>query len=76
VRQWGGNGVVLQGGNLHKDIEEALDGKKLSLVLDTVVELPWASWPNRLNLAAQLSSTAFKAGSSSYAAQGVHLPWS
>src|SRR6266849_3679925 len=36
VRKWGGDRVVLQGGNLHKDIEEALDGKKLSLVLDTV----------------------------------------
>src|SRR4029077_20849035 len=28
--------VVLQGDNLHEDIEKALDGKKLSLVLDTV----------------------------------------
>ena len=36
VRQWGGDRVVLQGDNLHKDIEEALDRKKLSLVLDTV----------------------------------------
>ncbi len=36
VRQWGGNRVVLQEDNLHKDIEKALDGKKLSLVLDTV----------------------------------------
>src|SRR5256886_11932430 len=36
VRQWGGDRVVLQGDNLHKDIEEALDGKKLSLVLDMV----------------------------------------
>jgi NADPH:quinone reductase-like Zn-dependent oxidoreductase len=36
VRQWGGDRIVLQGGNLHKDIEEALNGKKLSLVLDTV----------------------------------------
>src|ERR1700751_1510110 len=36
VRQWRGDRVVLQGGHLHKDIEEALDGKKLSLVLDTV----------------------------------------
>jgi NADPH:quinone reductase-like Zn-dependent oxidoreductase len=36
VRQWGGDRVVLQGDNLLKDIEEALDGKKLSLVLDTV----------------------------------------
>src|SRR6266436_6412238 len=36
VRQWGGDRVVLQGDNLHKDIEEALDGKKLNLVLDMV----------------------------------------
>jgi NADPH:quinone reductase-like Zn-dependent oxidoreductase len=36
VRQWGGDRVVLQGDNLHKNIEEALGGKKLSLVLDTV----------------------------------------
>jgi NADPH:quinone reductase-like Zn-dependent oxidoreductase len=27
VRQWGGDRVVLQGDNLHKDIEDALDGK-------------------------------------------------
>ena len=36
MRQWGDDRVVLQGGNLHEDIEKALDGKKLSLVLDTV----------------------------------------
>src|SRR3981189_1806530 len=36
VRQWGGDRVGLQSDNLHKDIEEALDGKKLSLVLDMV----------------------------------------
>src|ERR1700736_3739846 len=36
VRQWKGDRVVLQGDDLHKDIEEALDGKRLSLVLDTV----------------------------------------
>jgi NADPH:quinone reductase-like Zn-dependent oxidoreductase len=40
VRQWGGDRVVQQGDNLHKDIEEALDGKKLSLVLDTVGGTP------------------------------------
>lgn len=40
VRQWGGDLVVLQGDNLHKDVEEALDGKKLSLVLDTVGGTP------------------------------------
>ena len=32
--------MVLQGDNLHKDIEEALDGKKLSLVLDSVGGTP------------------------------------
>ncbi len=36
VRQLGGDRVVLQGDNMRKDIEEALGGKKLSLVLDTV----------------------------------------
>src|SRR5437660_4531912 len=36
VRRWEGDRVVLQGDNLHKDVEEALDGKKLSLVLDAV----------------------------------------
>src|SRR5436309_4917946 len=40
VRQWGGDRVVLQADNLHKDIEEVLDGKKLSLVLDTVGGTP------------------------------------
>src|SRR5712672_2709207 len=40
VRQWGGDRVVLQSGNLHKDVEEALDGKKLSLVLDAVGGAP------------------------------------
>ena len=40
VRQWGGDRVVLQGDNLHKDIEEALSGKKLSLVLDMVGGTP------------------------------------
>jgi NADPH:quinone reductase-like Zn-dependent oxidoreductase len=40
VRQWGGDRVVLQSDNLHKDIEEALDGKKLRLVLDTVGGTP------------------------------------
>src|ERR1700737_2309814 len=34
VRQWGGDRVVLQCDNLHEDIQEALDGMKLSLVLD------------------------------------------
>jgi NADPH:quinone reductase-like Zn-dependent oxidoreductase len=40
VREWKGDRVVVQGDNLHKDIEEALDGKKLSLVIDTVGGTP------------------------------------
>jgi NADPH:quinone reductase-like Zn-dependent oxidoreductase len=40
VRQWGGDRVVLQGNDLHNDIEESLGGKKLSLVLDTVGGTP------------------------------------
>jgi NADPH:quinone reductase-like Zn-dependent oxidoreductase len=36
VRHWGGDRVVFQSDNLHTDIEKALDGKKLCLVLDTV----------------------------------------
>jgi NADPH:quinone reductase-like Zn-dependent oxidoreductase len=40
VRQWGGDRVVFQSDNLRKNIEEALDGKKLSLVLDMVGGTP------------------------------------
>jgi NADPH:quinone reductase-like Zn-dependent oxidoreductase len=40
VRQFGGDRVVHQGDDLQKDIEKALDGKKLSLVLDTVGGAP------------------------------------
>jgi NADPH:quinone reductase-like Zn-dependent oxidoreductase len=36
VRQFGGDRVVLQGDNLRHDIDEALGGKKLSLVLDSL----------------------------------------
>src|SRR5256712_3185069 len=40
VRQFGGDRVVHQGDDLQKDIERALDGKTLSLVLDTVGGTP------------------------------------
>src|SRR5438876_8070700 len=36
----GGDRVALQGDNLHRNIEDALDGKKLSIVLDTVGGTP------------------------------------
>src|SRR5437016_8588670 len=40
VRQFGGDRVVHQGDDLQKDIERALDGKELSLVLETVGGTP------------------------------------
>ena len=40
VRQFGGDRVVHQSDDLQKDIEKALDGKTLSLVLDTVGGTP------------------------------------
>ena len=40
VRQLGGDRVVHEGDGLQKDIERALDGMKLSLVLDTVGGTP------------------------------------
>src|SRR5882672_7827016 len=40
VRQFGGDRVVHEGDDLQKDIERALDGKTLSLVLDTVGGTP------------------------------------
>src|SRR5438132_9184404 len=39
-RQFGGDHAVLQGDDLQKEIKEALGGKKLSLVLDTVGGAP------------------------------------
>lgn len=47
VRRFGGDHVVLQGDNLRDDIEEALGGKRLKLVLDAVGGSPvgeLASW--------------------------------
>ena len=40
VRQFGGDRVVHEGDDLQKDIERALDSKRLSLVLDTVGGAP------------------------------------
>ncbi len=36
VRESGGDRVVLQGDDLHRDVEQALDGNELSLVVDPV----------------------------------------
>ena len=62
VRQWGGDRVVLQGDNLHKDIEEALDGKKLSLVLDTVGGTPVGELAKSLKSGGSIVSYAMQSG--------------
>ena len=62
VRRWGGDRVVLQGDNLHKDIEEALDGKKLSLVLDTVGGTPVGEVAKSLKAGASVVVYALQSG--------------
>jgi NADPH:quinone reductase-like Zn-dependent oxidoreductase len=61
VQQLGGDRVVLQGDNLHKDIEEALDGKRLSLVLDTVGGTPVGELANSLKTGGSVVVYAHKA---------------
>jgi NADPH:quinone reductase-like Zn-dependent oxidoreductase len=62
VRQWGGDRVVLQGDNLCKDIEEALDGKKLSLVLDTVGGTPVGELSKSLRTGGSIVVYAMQSG--------------
>lgn len=62
VRQFGGDRVVLQGNNLHKDIEEALAGKKLSLILDTLGGTPSGELAKSLKPGGSIVSFAFQNG--------------
>jgi NADPH:quinone reductase-like Zn-dependent oxidoreductase len=62
VRQLGGDRVVLQGDNLNKDIEEALGGKKLSLVLDTVGGTPVGELAKSLKTGGSIVSYALETG--------------
>jgi NADPH:quinone reductase-like Zn-dependent oxidoreductase len=62
VRQWGGDRVVLQGDNLHREIEEALGGKKLSLVLDTVGGTPVGELAKSLKTGGSIVSYALASG--------------
>jgi len=62
VWKWGGDRVVLQGDNLHKDIEEALDGKKLSLVLDTVGGTPVGDLAKSLKTGGSMVVYAIQSG--------------
>jgi NADPH:quinone reductase-like Zn-dependent oxidoreductase len=62
VRQWGGDRVVLQGDNLHQDIEQALDGKKLSLVLDQVGGSPVGELARSLKAGGSMVVYAIQSG--------------
>ena len=62
VRQWGGDHVVLQGDNLQKDIEEALDGKRLSLVLDTVGGPPVGGLAKSLKIGGSIAVYGIQSG--------------
>jgi NADPH:quinone reductase-like Zn-dependent oxidoreductase len=62
VQQWGGDLVVLQGDNLHKDAEEALAGKKLSLVLDTVGGTPVGELAKSLKIGGSIVVYALQSG--------------
>jgi NADPH:quinone reductase-like Zn-dependent oxidoreductase len=62
VRQFGGDRVVLQGDNLHKDIEQALGGKKLSLVLDMVGGTPVGELARSLKTGGSIVTYALLSG--------------
>src|ERR1700741_4182336 len=62
VSQSGGDRVVVQGDNLHKDIEEALDGKKLSLVLDMVGGTPVGELDQSLRTGGSIVVYAMQSG--------------
>src|SRR5258706_1412739 len=62
VRQFGGDPVVLQGDNLYNDIEEALDGKKLSLVLDSVGGTPVGELAKSLKTGGSIVAYALLSG--------------
>src|ERR1700736_330761 len=62
VRLWGGDSVVLHGNNLHKDIAEALSGKKLSLVLDTVGGTPVGELAKSLKAGGSIVVYALQSG--------------
>ena len=62
VRQLGGDRVVLQGDNLQKGIEEALDGKKHSLVLDTVGGTPVGELAKSLKTGGSIVVYAIQSG--------------
>jgi NADPH:quinone reductase-like Zn-dependent oxidoreductase len=61
-RQWGGDRVVQHGDKLVKDIEEALDGKKLSLVLDSLGGAPVGALAKSLKAGGSVAVYALQSG--------------
>jgi NADPH:quinone reductase-like Zn-dependent oxidoreductase len=57
-----GDRVILHGDSLHKDIEEALNGKKLSLVLDTLGGTPVGELAKSLKPGASIVVYALQSG--------------
>ena len=62
VRQFGGDRVVLQGDNLRHDIDKALGGKKLSLVLDFLGGSPVGELARSLKAGGSIAIYAFQHG--------------
>jgi len=62
VRQFGGDRVVLQGDNLRQDIDKALGGKKLSLVLDFLGGSPVGELARSLKPGGSIAVYAFQHG--------------
>jgi NADPH:quinone reductase-like Zn-dependent oxidoreductase len=62
VRQWGGDRVIVQGDNLHTEIDEALDGKKLSLVLDILGGSPVGDLAKSLKMGGSIVVFAMQSG--------------
>jgi NADPH:quinone reductase-like Zn-dependent oxidoreductase len=62
VRKFGGDRVVLQGANLRRDIDEALGGKKLSLVLDFLGGSPAGELARSLKPGGSIAVYAFQHG--------------
>src|SRR3989442_6242404 len=62
VRQWGGYRVGQLGDNFHKAVEEALDGKKLITVLDTVGGTPVGELDKSLKSGGSIVSYAMQSG--------------
>ena len=62
VRQWGGDVVIVQTENLNKDVEQALAGKQLSLVLDTVGGAPVGELAKSLKIGGSAVIYALQSG--------------